>query len=42
MKKREKRIEKTIILTIIISPVGIPAEYLGEKGEIYQPPNNTL
>ncbi|OLY81823.1 hypothetical protein AYI68_g4061 [Smittium mucronatum] len=42
MKKRKRRIEKTIILTTISSSAGLPAVYLREKGSIYQPPNNTL
>ncbi|OLY84966.1 hypothetical protein AYI68_g860 [Smittium mucronatum] len=40
--KKEKVIEKTVILTIISSSAGLPAAYLREKGANYQPPNNTL
>ncbi|OLY78751.1 hypothetical protein AYI68_g7191 [Smittium mucronatum] len=37
MKKRKRRIEKTIILTKISSSAGLPPAYLREKGAIYQP-----
>ncbi|OLY84599.1 hypothetical protein AYI68_g1232 [Smittium mucronatum] len=37
MKKRKRRIDKTIILTTISSSAGLPAAYLREKGAIYQP-----
>ncbi|OLY83938.1 hypothetical protein AYI68_g1909 [Smittium mucronatum] len=36
MKRRKRRIEKTIILNIISLSVELPASYLQEKGGIYQ------
>ncbi|OLY81618.1 hypothetical protein AYI68_g4271 [Smittium mucronatum] len=36
MKKRKRRIEKTIALTTISSSTGLQAAYLREKGAIYQ------
>ncbi|OLY85201.1 hypothetical protein AYI68_g614 [Smittium mucronatum] len=37
MKKRKRRIEKTIILSKISSSAGLPAAYLRGKDENYQP-----
>ncbi|OLY81628.1 hypothetical protein AYI68_g4263 [Smittium mucronatum] len=42
MKKRKRRLEKTITLTTISLSAGLPAAYLREKDPIYQPKDPPL